>query len=669
MSLPKLTAFIGESVPGEMGGEFALLVKDIKKVKDDEEAFMVYFVIDLPKKTIYFELGDKLAEESVYTYNYFGNNASAGTQYYLTREVLGLKYLLKSTFSDLYMLLEKNDLSDGELGLLLKHIGDKGFIKLEGKKGKGALELDRLLPTGNDVNNVSLNDKNDICVGKTKYNPENLIRLFIGDENKKNRFVLVVPKIITEKGKEIILSTHPDYLDLVRIENQLGASKTSKKKGKICYICKAKKADVSSKYSTKFSRSGINKTFTSTTINTAPYFLKKNYDNVYSVCSDCYKNLRLGEKHVDKHFRTRIAGENVFLLPEGLLQDFDYEYLNVLKNDIDLAFKNTDAEEWLVNIDAEKILGRVGDYVVNFIFYRTDGNSVTVLETIEDVPVLRFHRIMKMLCAFAKALKPRTGIISLGSVYRLIPVKTNKRGEQQDIGRVLSFYKAILSGEQVSRKIVFNYAVEGLEKGLKQLNKSMIDNYHNLGLTGYIGGYEDFFIRRLVYGYIVLFKACQELGVLDGDIFKRNGGEGKFMDQKDKTEVYLEKHGFDDESRMLFYLGIMVNMVAAAQVRKGHTKKPILRKIQFQGMSKKEIKVLYNDVQEKLIQYDLLEGKEKGPIFRFSEYVMRKFHHYYGLSKSNWDLSDQANVFMLMAGYAYNVPVSKADENTEGKDE
>ena len=135
MGSPKLTAFIGETAPATPSDEFGPLIKNLKKIKEDEEAFVVFIVVDLTRKHIYFKLHQKLTEDSVHQYYFFGNNASAGTQYYLTRDTASLKYLLKSTFSDLHMLLNKNNMADGELGSLLKTLENEGYIKLADKKG------------------------------------------------------------------------------------------------------------------------------------------------------------------------------------------------------------------------------------------------------------------------------------------------------------------------------------------------------------------------------------------------------------------------------------------------------------------------------------------------------------------------------------------------------
>jgi len=677
VSIPRLTALIGETALENDKNELSSLIKNVrKKVKDDEIPYIVFLVIDLEKEEIYFEIGKKLSKDTVSEYYYFGNNSGAGSQYYLVRESDSIGYLLTSTLSDLYQVLLKNNLGSGELARLIKDMEKKGLIFLGKKKGEGRVNLNKFsLVKCKEVERIELDDKN-IKVGEKRYNSENFIRFFINDKNKTNRFVLVVPKVINENGREVIPSTHEEYLEVVKKENKLGLNQKTKKTrhNRVCYICKKLKPDVSSSYSKNFSRTGINKIFTTTTINTSPFLQKFNYDNVYSICSSCYQKLLSGENVIAKEFSCKIAGEDAFIIPQGLTSDFEYKYLGILKKGVDLAFRNSDAKTWIKTIESEQYLSNIKQYLINFIIFRTDGTSVKVLETIEDVPTIRLEKVMKTLASINSELKPYSDNFSLGSIYGLVPVKVNKNGEQVDIGRVLSLYKALLSGEKISYKTLFDYAIEGLEKGLKQFSKQQIDNYYNMGLTRYIGR-EDFFVKRLIFGYIVLIKTCQELNILDSEVFKYFKREVGALDniktqQSEKRllieemEEFLEKQGFDDNAKALFYLGVLIYRVAYKQVKKGHKTKPILSKIQFQGMNKSEITNLYNDVVEKLIQYDELKSASTEKVNTFSEYILNRFNNYYKLDEPKEARNGQENVFYIMSGYSFMVRGKGADPVT-----
>ena len=115
--------------------------------------------------------------------------------------------------------------------------------------------------------------------------------------------------------------------------------------------------------------------------------------------------------------------------------------------------------QWIDFVEAEAIEVD-GLYALNIIIYRTDGNSVSVLQIIEDIPLLRFQLVMRLFAEGVTALYPHAQPMSLGSVYHLIPVRKTDKG-QVNVQRVLSFYRSLLSGEMVYSKTLIGYAVGG----------------------------------------------------------------------------------------------------------------------------------------------------------------------------------------------------------------
>jgi CRISPR-associated protein Csh1 len=122
---------------------------------------------------------------------------------------------------------------------------------------------------------------------------------------------------------------------------------------------------------------------------------------------------------------------------------------------------------------------------------------------------------MRLFAEGVAALYPHAHPMSLGSVYHLIPVRKTDKG-QVNVQRVLSFYRSLLSGEMVYSKTLIGYAVEALDKGLRQLSKQKADNYENLNLSYYREGKEDFFIKHLIMSYLVLFRVLGSLNSWKG---------------------------------------------------------------------------------------------------------------------------------------------------------
>lgn len=674
MNLNQTTAYIGANSSGT--GSLSSLVKEISKDEKNIQ-YTVFLVFDLDRQEIRFDNPEPFENQSVYEYNYFGNNSGAATQYYLTRESKSAGYLLGTVLSDLGLMVRKHGMQNETLYAVLQKLEAAGMIEMADKKGKGTVNLDKLAykkrrglsaivlsQDGKTVEVVNEEDK------EQKISIEKIIRDDLEDTISKNKYTLIVPAIITE-GEYIRITCHPDYVDLVKREALQGQQdKTTKATDtKICYICGKEKTDVGYEYTKKFSQSRINKIYTTTTINTAPSFIARNYDQVYSICQDCYSHLLTGEKVVLENYNGQMAGENVFIVPEDIDQNFNYNNLQKIKNNVDLAFKANDADVWISQVSNEAELMEDVFYTINIIIYRTDGKSISVLQVIEDVPVLRFTRANEAIAKNKACIKGHLKFMSMGSIYRIIPVRTNKKKEQIDIGRVLTLYKILLAGGTVRLESLYSYAVEALDKGLKQLAKSSFDNYYNMGLIGFTGGKEDFFIKRIIMSYLVLITICQQLGVLqnDAELSYKGGDHLKIpyapgIEESINTmETFLDGQDFSKEARALFYLGALINRVAVAQLKKEHKTKPILKKISYQGMNNREVYRLYNDVIEKLRQYDKMT--------LYVEALMNKFHEYAGktIIDGIWPLSEQANVFYIMSGYAYMVGSKPTDLDKEEK--
>ncbi len=679
MNLPQLTKIIGEQLEDTNQNDNSSLyslvdTKILKSIKNEEQGFAVYLVFDFDSDRVFFEIApEKVTEEFLKNYYYFGNNSGASLQYYLARSVNSLHFLFGSIFSNLIIKLNKHGMQKSELANLIEQLQEKELITTEPSYKNLCINLEKF-----KTDKVKYSEKS-LKIDEQVISYESFIRKQINEINKTNKLLVVIPAI-KENNVTTFLSKQPDYLKLVKIENNLtdcaNEKEADRKEGRVCYICHQNKLDVKSEqYTTTFHRSRINKVFTTTTKNSSYYSMKfGNYDSNYSFCNDCFKSLLRGEGLITDLLTSRIAGERVYIIPEGLVRDFSYEYTD-FKKFIDLAFKNT-ANEWLKELDISgcELFGGTSNYSINFVFYQTDGKSFSVLETIEDVEPSFFKKIVELFEKHSSLLKMKYSF-SLGSVYRMIPVKADKKNRQLDIVRVLSMFKSLLLRELINTDVLFTYAVESLEKGINQINKKDQNNssYKNLGWKKYLNKNDssmDFYIKNLIDNFFVLISTCNDLNILTyySSVKRRVLVEVEplitFSDQVNESikemEEFLLSQKYPDEAKSLFFLGTLVNRVAVAQMQKEHKTKPILKKIQFQGMSISEINRLYNDVVEKLRQYN--------KITIFTEGLMNRYHAYHGSYEEQWQLSETANVFYLMSGYAYMVGRKAPDLSKKEQD-
>lgn len=672
MNLPLITAKIGRDFKSD--DIFESMYKEVK-TKEGKTYNIVFLTFDLQNDVIRFEDPIGYGESRIREYNYFGNNAARAAQIHLVREVGSLKYLFFRVWSGLYKNIQ--DVAYADLKALIDDLITSDLLLTNDDYkiniSKFVLPVENAESMFEDKKVILLNVNNDQIYNEA---PSKFIKECL-ETSGIEEIALVVPKVITAEGDKIILSQHPDYLKLIKKINKLGikttsANQTKLQKNEICYVCGQSKRDVSAEYSKSLDPSGINKIFITTNTNYAYDFEKSNQVKGYSLCNDCYNDLKNGEKILKEKYEMRLAGERTFVLAEGYLDNFDYNYLSEVKKEIDVVFHPKDFTNFSAGVENEaKIIGQF-NYALNFVVYRTDGKSVSILQTIEDINNKNFSNIIKTFKINNNHLEKHFENYSLNfglhSVYRLIPVKTSKDRTQQNIKRVLSLYSAIFKQEKIKTKVLFEYAAEALEKGFSQLNSSEIRNYHNLGLSQKEG--MDYFFKRITTGYLALIKSLQDLHITDKIIFSdtergEQMAENQTIYLTDETEMFLTETGFSKEAKSLFYLGCLLGKVGSAQYMKNHQSKPILNKISFQGMNQKEILRLYNELVEKLRQYKIINYS--------NELLMQKFHENFGTAERTWPLSDHENIFYLMSGYSFLVGKKShtddlTDEDSEKKE-
>ncbi|NMB98022.1 MAG: hypothetical protein GYA02_15690 [Clostridiaceae bacterium] len=592
-------------------------------------------------------------DNSAVEFNYFGNNSAANIQYYAVRDVNSISNFWVGKRSGILKNI-LDSLPKGELYALLKECYDAGFFNNNGINTEFFVFHDGT--SGIKIDCIVKKNKKIFIIGNEEYSAENLLKHIRGLSNKC-RVILVIPRIIKNKQKTVI-STNKDYIDLV-MQSIEGANCDELSEG-VCHICQGMKKDINTiAYSSKLSRSSINKIFVTTTINYAPAFNKNNYNSNYAICQRCYLNLITGEKTIVKRFgNAKIAGEKVILLFEGIDKKIDYTYIDEMKAGIDLVFNPKNTEDWynklIIELNKEQILFL---FQFSMVFYKSDGNSCEIKSTITDVTYFRLVYIANTFENVRMKLGKRLKYFNLGHVYRIIPVSTDKDGKQLDIKRVLSLYHAMLKGETINKNYIFELAADALEKGLRQLNSSKIRNFTNLNLSFY-KEYEaygkDRYIEKIIMSYIGFVHVLQRLDIISEEVFSMTEiTENEIQDtEKDairRREAFLANQGFSEIAKGLFYLGCLMYEVGKAQYKQDHKEKPILNKVQYQGMNTNDVLDLYLSILEKLRQYS------KYIYLHLCEKFLKQLHSYLGIIENCNFLSDKENVFYIMSGYAFSV--------------
>ena len=129
----------------------------------------------------------------------------------------------------------------------------------------------------------------------------------------------------------------------------------------------------------------------------------------------------------------------------------------------------------------------------------------------------------------------------------------------------------------------------------------------------------------------------------------------------DDFKNYITEMNFGEEETSLFLLGYLIAEIGNAQRSDQNTKKPILNKINFHGISPRRLIILSNEVFDKLDQYKVRQYNEK----EFS--AMKKLMDKH---LKDWKLRDEDNVYYILSGYAFNTYKRiKSSKREEGNGE
>lgn len=115
------------------------------------------------------------------------------------------------------------------------------------------------------------------------------------------------------------------------------------------------------------------------------------------------------------------------------------------------------------------------------------------------------------------------------------------------------------------------------------------------------------------------------------------------LNDKD-LENYMREMKFSKVKGSVFLLGVLIAQVGVVQFRERESK-PILNKINFQGMNQTKLQMLSVDVFEKLKQLKVLNV--------YNEQIYFEHSCLFEEASLNWNLSNRETVFYLLSGYAY----------------
>lgn len=665
------------------------LEKLSKYKEENKKIYNVLLILDPDKGEIRFE-AKAWQDGDEKRYYFLGKNLRASKQFYAVREVENLPDYWTGkgggVLQALFDTLDKGELKEqlslcrekelfSETGLSMRHIaGWDPNIKVNTKNKKFCY-------TSNDEKTVGA---------------EKLLIELLGLDTGC-RLALIIPCVHQQ-----VISTHEEYRskseELLRNPNkQKQQSKQKQRQTLICHICGKRSETVDTKkYTTKLSGKSVSKVFVTTAVNYASNFKKVNHQQNFAVCQECYEKWFIGENTVMQDFGLEIAREKAVILFDGISDVLDRRGIEAFRQKIDAAFQMKELKEQLENLEDELDEQNIELFEFHLLFYKTDGKSCSVKKTIEAVSNIRFLKVMN---AFQKVQRDyqlpnfKLKTFQPGTLYGLVPVRTNTKGEQLNIGRLLELYAAIFKEHTVSKRTIFEWYTETMSCGNRYILSKNLRNEKNLLNLDYVikkikeqdnvkeraerksAYWREYYFAQMTFYYMAFLDVMRELGILGGDDIDMSVEPQKDYSKLDaklaEKEAFLDKHQFTDTARGLFYLGAAMYQVGEMQRAQDHADKPILNKVPYGGMRLSAVLPFLREIEKKIQQYRrAMLAKNKAGLVYVAERYMRLAYHYLGdlpqQAEENFG-DESANVFYLMSGYSSCIYIDKkkTDDNKQ----
>lgn len=402
---------------------------------------------------------------------------------------------------------------------------------------------------------------------------------------------------------------------------------------KLCYITGKKSSNVF--LPTFPDREDLNNIFVTTTINYANNLEKTALANNYQIGSDIQKALQNGSSFIrgklnNQRCSVRIANTEhfiipVFLDPENVEIKFELDNIQKLSEWIFSSKQLENLFEGLSSESQSKL------YWINYIAYASDGNSVKVINHIKDVSSIWFYTIVfkdnEQSNLISKYFNSKR--LNLSTIYYAIPI----RKDHENKNDALKLLSQVLEQRKVSIQRLFNHFTE------------LILCHYYSRYSSYSNTFKpesfDFAIRDSVIKYLFLLNFLKSLNLTDMEVNEKSTVEVK--DSSDKLKQFFEEMGYSPQQQALYWLGRMVNKIGTAQFKKGHAQKPVLNKINYNGMDYSKVQRLFVDTFELATQYRIVNE---------INFYSNSFTQVFPADERLWKITPQEGVFYILSGFS-----------------
>ncbi|MCF6464461.1 TIGR02556 family CRISPR-associated protein [Clostridium sp. Cult2] len=621
-------------------------ILELQPERRNKQLNVLKFKFDTNNGSMEIDVSEEMDNRTAEKYRYVGSaDGPNSPQWYASST--SSNYHLTETFYNLTNIDFGKDLN-----LKIKQIFENFYVDFGEKlrpKYRYAIDLNKLGIIDTTMDELLQKIKDDV-ENEKDLGKKLLDKIKNEFENYLNEKMNISPRDI---GLYTIFVNEEPLANIKKYENMVveaKKSKTKKSKSKnrgICNIC-----GTNENVSSDMTKMKI-KYYTTNQVIFASNVDKKNYNKNMQMCADCMFKYLAGENYILNNMRTKLATFDVYIIPQFIYgEPLDEEELNIAAKEIMNSFNTVKSAEGIEKFRNEiagslELRNEDSYFLLNFIFFKSSQQATKIQRLVKDVNPSIFEKIRlasnNAMADFTSILGHKfSGSITLSTVYYMNPVRQSK-GEATKYRDVLETYDAVLTGKNLNKNHLIN--------NLNQCVKIIRFEKQSYNINPDKERLEFFIMRANMY-----IKFLEYLGCLK---------EGKSLDVsslnvKDHIKKYIEKVGYGEQETAMFLLGYLIGEIGNKQYKRpgGEGNKPILNKINFNGIDKSKIKRLVNDVFNKLNQ-------EK--IRSFNEVTFFEMKRLLDSNIDSWNLNKDESLFYLLSGYSYatTLPMLKEDGSND----
>ena len=662
---------IGDVLIGDASGNDAhlsVLTEDIEVPSGDEKRYVAKIDFSTNEKKINIDCAEEIDDETAKKYVYVGSAEGANSSQWFA-STTSFAYFLTETIPNLV------ECKIPVVSDICKKILDMYFVKVKEYLSKSSELIDeekRYLQQRIEKKYVYFLDTDNIVVNDNKRLTEKplsqIYKELINNAKSTDKIFKQLRDVFTKEctnglkkltelkpqqiGLYVLcvdgkpLTSYPEYIDAViayKRQVKKGSKKAkNKQEGNICYIC----LDTDNLSFEGFKKTKF-KYFTTNQNIFASYLDQKNYAKNITVCEKCLLKLVAGDIFLRNKLKTQLGSFDVYVLPTfvytsaKLTKNYLEELSQNITNSLNTAWNYNSLEK--LRDDIYNFLSYFDQnhyFLLNLIFYREAQASTKIIRFVPDINPSIFDKIYN---AASKVFSQYTDLIgndpsfkiSLESIYYSVPIRLKNISESKEAQRLLNIYDAIFSGKRIARDVLIENFIKAV--GVVVYGK---EGYN---LSKFIGNDIASMVIRMVF--VIRF-----LEILDCLEVER-GMDVAQLNLSEDLKNYIQQMNYDEPKTALFLLGVLIGEIGAKQYlatkdrqddSAGH--KPILNKINYNGIDKPKLIRLCNDVHNKLRQEKLLP---------YTEMIFAEMKRLLDKHIDSWKLDKYETLFYILSGYAY----------------